>query len=325
VHVGISMFLTEYSISPAALAQAVEDRGFESLFVPEHTHIPASRETPYPLGPELPKEYIHLFDPFVALAVMAGVTRRLRLGTNICLVVEHDPIALAKQMVTLDVVSNGRFLFGVGGGWNLEEMRNHGTDPAHRFKLLRERVLAMKALWTEEEASFHGQYVNFDRIWLRPRPVQQPHPPILIGSTSASPATLKRVAAYGDEWIPLAGIGLDVGLDAGLPESITTLNALAARRGRGPIPVSVPALPDRAALARYQALGVRRCVFSLPTVGEAEAVQQLDQLAPFVAEFGERVVPRRSVLSTTECEASDQGLHSARSYVIRSAGSTEPL
>ena len=180
---GVTMFPTDYAIGPAELAGAVEEHGFESLFFPEHTHIPTSRRTPWPGGAELPREYSRTLDPFVALSAAATATERLRIGTGICLVVERDPITLAQEVASLDFISGGRFLFGIGGGWNLEEMENHGTDPAQRWKLLRERVLAMKAIWAEDEAEFHGRFVNFDPIWSWPKPVQEPHPPILVGGS----------------------------------------------------------------------------------------------------------------------------------------------
>jgi probable F420-dependent oxidoreductase len=287
---GAGIFPTAYSIRPDVLARALEERGFESFFVTEHTHIPASRETPFLLGPELPQEYIHVMDPFVSLSVAAMVTTRLRLGTAICLVVEHEPLALAKQVATLDVLSGGRVIFGVGGGWNLEEMRNHGTDPDHRFRLLRERVLAMKALWTQDEASFQGRYVNFERVWSYPKPLQRPHPPVYIGSNTASAATLQRVADYGDGWMPLAGFGLDADLDGHFAEHIRTVNEMAAARGRGPIPITAPALPDAAMLNRLQVAGVERALFVLPSAPEAEVLALLDELAPLVAEFGDAVV-----------------------------------
>nr|MBA2505176.1 TIGR03619 family F420-dependent LLM class oxidoreductase [Thermoleophilaceae bacterium] len=178
---GVAHFLTDYGVGAAELALMVEERGFESLLVPEHTHIPAHRATPYPAGGELPQEYSHTLDPFVALATAAAVTKELRIGTGICLAIEHDPIVLAKQVASLDHESGGRFIFGVGAGWNEEEMRNHGTDPARRFGVLRERVEAMKAIWSQDEASYHGDHVNFDGIWSWPKPVQKPHPPILLG------------------------------------------------------------------------------------------------------------------------------------------------
>src|SRR5919198_2739981 len=169
---GVMMFPTDYAVAPGELARMAEDRGFESLFFPEHTHIPASRRTPYPGGGDLPREYSHTHDPFVALTAAAAATERLLVGTGICLVIERDPITTAKEVASLDLVSGGRFLFGVGGGWNLEEMANHGTDPKRRWALLRERVLAMKRIWAEDEAEYHGELVNFDKLWSWPKPVQ---------------------------------------------------------------------------------------------------------------------------------------------------------
>src|SRR5437660_12877741 len=162
MHIGICMFATDYAIRADELARAAEERGFESLFVPEHTHIPAGRRTPFPGGGQLPKEYSHTFDPFVSLMAAAAATTRLKIGTGICLIIERDPITTAKEVASLDLLSGGRVLFGIGGGWNAEEMENHGTDFKSRFRLLRERVLAMKEIWTKEEAAFHGAFVNFD-------------------------------------------------------------------------------------------------------------------------------------------------------------------
>ena len=181
MHYGVVMFPTDYAIRPDDLARATEERGFESLWVPEHTHIPVSRKSPWPGGGDLPKEYWHSHDPFVALAMAAAVTTTLKLGTGICLVIERDPITMAKEVATLDRLSNGRFIFGIGGGWNAEEMENHGTAFKTRFAVLRERMLAMKQIWTDDEPSFHGDYVNFDGIWPGPKPLQKPHPPILMG------------------------------------------------------------------------------------------------------------------------------------------------
>src|SRR4051794_38691957 len=190
---GLAIFLTDYSIAPDELARMAEDRGFESLFLPEHTHIPTSRRTPYPPGGELPQEYWHTYDPFVALTAAAAATERLRIATGICLVVERDPITTAKEVASLDQLSSGRLLFGVGAGWNIEEMANHGTDGARRFGILRERVEAMKQIWSEEEASYHGEHVDFDGIWSFPKPAQRPHPPILVGGNG--PKVVDRVLA----------------------------------------------------------------------------------------------------------------------------------
>src|SRR5438093_1752523 len=171
---GVTMFRTDYAIEPVTRGRAVEERGFDALFFPEHTHIPASRRTPWPGGTELPREYYHTYDPFVALAAVAATTTKLLLGTGICLVVERDPITLAKEVASLDMISNGRVILGIGGGWNEEEMENHGTNPKTRFGLMRERVKAMKEIWTKDDAEFHGKHVNFDHIWSWPKPVQKP-------------------------------------------------------------------------------------------------------------------------------------------------------
>jgi probable F420-dependent oxidoreductase len=197
---GLTIFATDYAIAPAELGRAAEDAGFESLFFAEHTHIPASRDTPRPGGGELPDQYWHTHDPFVALATVAQATEHLRLGTGICLIVERDPITTAKSVASLDQLSGGRFEFGIGAGWNREEMRNHGTDPSRRFSIMRERVQAMKEIWTSEEATFHGEHVSFDRIWSWPKPVQQPHPPVVLGGLGEK--VLDRVLAYADVWMP---------------------------------------------------------------------------------------------------------------------------
>ena len=181
MRVGVFYFPTDYGIDIRELARAAEERGFESLLLPEHTHIPKSRRTPFPGGGELPKAYSHTHDPFVALSFAAAVTTKILLGTGICLIPQRDPIVTAKCVASLDQLSNGRFLFGIGGGWNVDEMENHGARYETRFKLMRERILAMKALWTQEEAAFHGEMVNFDPVWLYPKPAQRPHPPILLG------------------------------------------------------------------------------------------------------------------------------------------------
>ena len=197
----LSMFPTEYAIRIDDLARAAEERGFESLWVPEHTHIPVSRRTQFPGGTELPKEYSHTLDPFVALGAAAAVTTKLKLGTAICLVVERDPIVLAKEVASLDLLSGGRFLFGVGVGWNVEEMENHGTNPKTRRTLMRERIEAMKAIWTQEQAQYHGRFVNFDPIWSYPKPVQKPYPPILMGGQGTK--ALQGVVDYCDGWMPI--------------------------------------------------------------------------------------------------------------------------
>jgi probable F420-dependent oxidoreductase len=207
MHIGAFIFPTEYSIRIDELARALEERNMESLFVTEHTHIPASRRTPWPGGGPLPREYAHTLDPFVGLAAAAAVTSRLRVGTGICLIIQHDPIVTAKEVATLDLLSNGRFLFGVGAGWNVEEIENHGTAFPTRFRVMRERVLAMKEIWTKEAAAFHGEFVRFDPMWSYPKPVQKPHPPVLLGGEG--PHTLRRVVEFCDGWFPRARAGVD--------------------------------------------------------------------------------------------------------------------
>jgi probable F420-dependent oxidoreductase len=197
---GVAIFPTHDAIAPAAMARLAEERGHESLFFPEHTHIPASRESAWPGGSELPRKYAHTFDLFVAVTAAVTATSRLRIGSGICLVIERDPITTAKEVASVDFLSGGRFEFGVGAGWNREEMANHGTDPRRRMAILRERIEAMKAIWTADEASYAGEYVAFDRIWSWPKPAQRPHPPVLVGGNG--PGVLDRVLAFGDAWFP---------------------------------------------------------------------------------------------------------------------------
>lgn len=270
---GVEMFPTDYSISVTELARAAEDHGFESLFFPEHTHIPTSRRSPWPGGAELPREYSHTLDPFVAIGAAAAVTSTLKLGTGICLVIERDPITLAKVVASVDHVSNGRLLFGIGGGWNIEEMENHGTDGRKRWKILRERILAMKQIWTQDEAEYHGQFVNFDKIWSWPKPVQRPHPPIIVGGDG--PHTFQRIIEYGDEWMPIPGRG-----QTPLDQKMVELNRLAAEAGRGPIPVTLFGVrPDPATIDRYQQMGVNRLIFGLPSADADRVLPLLERCA----------------------------------------------
>jgi len=278
MHHGVFIFATDFAVPIDELARAAEQRGFESLFVPEHTHIPASRRTPWPGGPSLPREYWHTLDPFVSLATAAAVTTRLKVGTGICLIIERDPITTAKEVASLDFVSGGRVLFGIGGGWNAEEMENHGTDFKSRFRLLRERVLAMKEIWTKEEAAFHGEFVNFDPIWSHPKPVQKPHPPVLLGGESGH--TLQRVVDFCDGWFPRGRAGDDTIL-----RGLADLRARAARRGRDMKTLSVSvfgAKPDPAVLERYAAAGVDRVLYGLPSAGRDTVLPLLDQYARLV-------------------------------------------
>ncbi len=283
MRLGVMSFNTEYSIRADELAVAAEERGFESVWFPEHTHIPASRETPWPGDGPLPKEYVHMGDPFVSAAAAAAVTSRIKLGTGVCLVPQHDPIALAKTVATVDRLSDGRFLFGVGAGWNREEMENHGTSYKERWKVLEERVRAMKVLWTEEEGSFHGNYVNFDRIWSYPKPVQQPHPPVILG-TFASRWGRQRVADFGDGWIPIDLFHGD------LEGDIADLRARLREKGRDPDTVSISMFdvfetPEED-LQRFADLGcIERAIPRCPTEDKETVLRWLDRYA----EIGERL------------------------------------
>jgi probable F420-dependent oxidoreductase len=263
---GVAMFPTDYAVRPDELARAAEARGFESLWFPEHTHIPASRRSPWPGGGDLPREYWHTHDPFVALTAAAMATSRLRIATGICLLIERDPITTAKEVASLDFLSNGRFIFGIGGGWNAEEMEHHGTEFKKRWRVLRERVLAMKEIWTKKEAEFHGEFVNFDSIWSNPKPLQKPHPPILMGGDG--PTTFDRVVEFCDGWLPI-GLRLDD------PKGkIEDLRRKAEAAGRNPSEISISIFgvkPERAVLDEFQALGVNRAIFSLPS-GERDLV-----------------------------------------------------
>ena len=264
---GIAIFPTDYAIAMTELGPAVEERGFESLWVAEHTHIPVSRSTPYPSGGELPKHYWHTLDPFVALTAAAAVTRTLRIGTGICLVIEHDTIDMAKEVASLDHLSGGRFMFGIGGGWNREEMANHGTAFETRWQVMRERVEAMKTIWTREEPEYHGDFVDFEPIWLWPKPVQKPHPPILLGGNG--PNTLKRVVRFADGWMPNRGDFL---------ERIPELQRLARDAGRGPIPVTAYVRPDPQLIERCIEARVERIIYYLPSDGRDAALSALDRL-----------------------------------------------
>jgi len=273
VLLGIATVLTGEGVDPVSLARDVEDRGFESLYLADHTHVPASRESPYPHPPfgDLPRQYFRTLDPLVTLGAMAAATTTLRLGTGICLVVERDPIILAKEVATLDLLSGGRVLLGVGAGWNREEMRNHGTDPSTRMSVLRERVEAMKAIWTQDEAEYHGEFVDFDPLFSWPKPVQVPHPPVLVGGSG--PTVLERVVAFGDGWMP--GHQRDL---AGLGKRITELQELAEEAGRPRLPVTIfSANPDR--LADYLDIGASRCVFLVRSHDHSQCRMDLDRLS----------------------------------------------
>lgn len=271
---GVAFFQTANAIAPSDLGPALEERGFESIWLAEHTHIPANRRSPWPGGAELPWMYYETLDPFVTLSVIAACTTTLKLATGICLVVERDPIVTAGAVASLDVLSNGRFLFGVGAGWNAEEMANHGTDFERRWKVLRERIEAMKSIWASEPAEYHGEFVDFDPIHQLPKPIQTPHPPIHVGGVH--PGALRRALRYGNGWIPILGRG------PGLADAMASLADEAAAAGRHPDDTEVsvcyaPASPS--GLAELEELGVQRAVFGLPSLPRDEALAKLDEFA----------------------------------------------
>ena len=250
---GIGYFPTHDAVGPGPFARMVEQRGHESLFFAEHTHIPASRESPYPGGGPLPRKYIHTYDLFVGLTAAAAATSTLRIGSGICLVIERDPIITAKEVASLDHLSGGRFEFGVGAGWNREEMANHGTDPRRRMAIMQERIEAMKAIWTQDEASYAGDHVNFERIWSWPKPAQRPHPPVLIGGDG--PTVLDRVLSFGDAWFP----------NYRTPNLLDRAAELRARAER-PVDVMAMGVPaDPAVLETFQDAGFRRVVHWIPS------------------------------------------------------------
>jgi probable F420-dependent oxidoreductase len=266
---GVSTFVTDEGIAPALLGPALEARGFDSLYVTEHTHIPASRETPYPAGGDLPRDYYRTLDPFVALTAAAVGTEHLELGTGIALVAQRDPIILAKELASLDLVSGGRAVLGVGAGWNREEMRNHGTDPRTRMARLRESVLAMRAIWGNDEAEFHGEFVDFDPIYSWPKPVRTP--PVMIGG--AGPKTFDRVLEYGDGWMPVTRGGERLG------EMIAELRGRAGRH----VPVVAYAVPAEAeAIERITRAGADQVVFHLPTEPAGPTLERLDRMADLI-------------------------------------------
>jgi len=275
MRVGAFYFPTDYGINVAELARTLEERGFDSLYVCEHTHIPVSRRTPFPAGGELPKRYVHTHDPFVALSFAAAATKNLKLGTGIALIPQRDPIVTAKSVSSLDQLSNGRFIFGIGGGWNVEEMENHGATYETRFKMMRERILAMKELWTKEEAAYHGEFVNFDPVWQYPKPKQKPHPPILLGGETDY--TLKRIVEYCDGWFPRPRGGWE-------PKSaVERLHKMAEGAGRDPKSLSITvfrAPSDKAALATYRDVGIDSALLEIPDLSRDEILREIDKLAP---------------------------------------------
>jgi probable F420-dependent oxidoreductase len=280
---GIVMFPTDQAIQPMELAREVEARGFESLWFPEHSHIPVSRRTPWggrKDAPPLPEYYARTHDQFVALAAAAAVTTTLRLGTGVTLVAQRDPIWLAKQVASLDMISNGRVLFGIGYGWNKEELADHGVAYRERRALLREHVLSMKELWTKDVASFDGELVRFEPSWSWPKPVQKPHPPIILGG-AAGPRTIANIVEFCDGWMPIAGRHDTFA-------RIDDLQRTAAEAGRGPIELSVSGpKPDPAAIEPYAKAGFSRIVLSIPPRGADDALPRLDRYVKLMEEFGE--------------------------------------
>ena len=275
--IGVTLFATDRSMSPVDLAQEAEARGFYSLYVPEHTHIPTSRRTPPPTGDAvLPDEYKRTLDPTVALAGAAVATSRIRLGTGIALVAQHDALTFAKQLATLDRLSDGRLVLGIGYGWNHEEMENHGIDVKRRRALVREKMLAMQALWSQEVAEFRGQFVSFEPSWQWPKPVQQPRPRVLIGG-AAGPRLFSHIAEYADGWLPIGG--------AGVKEALAELRAAFEARGRDPEAIHVAPmgiLPSEKKLDYYREVGVTEAVLRLPSAPRDEVMPVLDAFTAFL-------------------------------------------
>jgi probable F420-dependent oxidoreductase len=274
---GLTIFLTDRSVGPADLAREAEARGFTSLFLPEHTHIPAGRWTPAPMGEPLPEQYRRILDPFVSLTAAAAATERMRVGTGICLLAQRDAIVTAKEIASLDLLSGGRFVFGVGYGWNVEEMADHGIDPTRRRDVVREKVLAIRRLWEDEEATFKGEFVRFERSWAWPKPSRRV--PVLVGGVGG-PKLFAHVAEYGDGWIPIGGRGIK----AGLP----LLYRACEERGRDPGSLTVVPLgsiPERGKLEYFASLGIEETVLTLPSTGRDEVLGILDDYVKIVEPF----------------------------------------
>jgi probable F420-dependent oxidoreductase len=275
--IGVTLFATDQSMSPVELAREAEDRGFYSLYLPEHTHIPTSRRTPPPTGDAvLAEEYKRSLDPYIALAAAAAVTRSIRLGTGIGLVAQHDAITFAKELATLDRISEGRLVLGIGYGWNHEEMANHGIDVKRRRALVREKMLAMQALWSSEVAEFHGEFVDFEPSWQWPKPVQQPRPRVLIGG-APGPKLFEHIAEYGDGWLPIGG--------AGVKEALEKLRAAYEERGRDPQDIHVVPMgiqPSAEKLGYYRELGVTEAVLRVPSAPRDQVMPVLDDFASYL-------------------------------------------
>ena len=273
---GAAMFFTDYSMGPVELGRALEERGFESLWAPEHSHIPVSRASPFPNGGDLPKQYYDVMDPFVTLTAAAAATKTLKVGTGVCLVQQRDPIQTAKLVASIDQVSAGRFLFGVGSGWNAEEMADHGTAFKSRHKVARERIEAMKVIWSETKAEYHGEFVNFDPMMAWPKPVQKPHPPVIVGG--AFPYGARRAIRYGDGWVPHASRPEYGDVSDFLPQ----FHQMAQEAGRdiASLPITMfRVVEELERLRHYHDIGIARVVITLPSAGANEVVPILDRWA----------------------------------------------
>ncbi|PYL97336.1 MAG: LLM class F420-dependent oxidoreductase [Verrucomicrobia bacterium] len=282
MQIGAAMFFTDYSMAPTELGRALEERGFESLWAPEHSHIPLSRKSPFPSGGELPKQYYDAMDPFVTLSVAAAATKKLKLGTGVCLVIQRDTIQTAKAVASLDQVSGGRFLFGIGGGWNQDEMEDHGTVYATRFKKMREQIEAMREIWTKSKPEYHGETVDFPPMMTWPKPVQNPLPVIVGG---AFPHGARRALRYGNGWIPHSRRPQYEDVTDFLPQ----FRQMAAEAGRDPaeVPVTVWGAPENAdRLQRYRDQAVARVVVSLPSEPAAKTLPRLDRWAELIRHIG---------------------------------------
>jgi probable F420-dependent oxidoreductase len=283
MHFGAAMFFTDYSMAPADLGRALEERGFESLWAPEHSHIPVSRTSPFPNGGELPKQYYDVMDPFVTLTAATAATRTLKVGTGVCLVQQRDPIQTAKLVASIDQVSAGRFLFGVGSGWNAEEMADHGTPFKSRHKIARERIEAMKVIWTEENAEYHGEFVNFDPMMAWPKPAQKPYPPVIVGGVF--PYGAGRAIRYGDGWVPHASRPEYGDVSDFLPQ----FHQMAKQAGRDPaaLPITMfRVVEELDRLRHYRDIGIARVVITLPSAGAGEVVPLLDRWAEKMQRMG---------------------------------------
>ncbi len=281
---GLAYFPTDLAMQPVEFGEAAEAAGFESIWFAEHSHIPVSRRTPWggrEGAPPLPEHYWRTHDSIVALAAIAARTETIRLGTGIALLAQHDTIWMAKQIASLDVISGGRAIFGIGYGWNIEEMENHGVDPSRRRAIVREKALAVKKIWTQDEASFEGDHVSFDAMWSWPKPLQEPHPPIVIGG-AGTPVTFRHIAEFGDGWMPLYG-RFPIG------DNVAQLRAQAEAAGRDPASIDVTvymAPKDAAVVEELRSAGVDRILFGVKSVGADEARVQIEELGKFAATLG---------------------------------------